>query len=494
MNSLGRIAGQFLFVVVILFSCKEDTSFLGFKRPQSKFKATYAEIPIAATVMTIDSLNTVNEPPSVTDTKRLLVGKYVDDKFGVISSEAYFQFRPLVSKVTIPADAVVNEIFLTLTYDYYYYGTKSVATSDFFVHELTDTLFITEPRSNYNFDSKINYNPNPIGSSSLLIDVVDKEFDKKFADNNDATTENDHIDTLKIGLSAGYGQQLLELAKTSLEVDSNYPEFLKFTGVFKGLAIVSSSGNKIFGFDPRNDPGNGKKKNFSKLLLIYKYFVDGVEKRGKLEYIVYNASTVGSTKGFNRITADRSSTPFAGATPFKEFSSSDNLCYIQAGNPIVTKLDFAKFYEYVDTIPNIILNSAELVIDPVESPAFPAPSTLELRVLNSSDNKFKKSSDLIPSAYLGSVLYDNDNFVNLVSDTKTSFSMKLTTTDGVSRYNGFLTEFTQLLHRTKDEDDRFQNFALVPLSPGFGKSVNRVIFNKNNVKLRIYYTTPVLDK
>ena len=486
MNSLGRIAGQFLFVVIFLFSCQEDTSFLGFKRAQDKFNVTYAEIPIAASVMTIDTLNTVNEPPSVTDTKRLLVGEYVDDKMGLINSETYFQFRPLVPKVAIPADAVINEIFLTLTYDYYYYGSSATNNLNFFVHELTDTLFILE---NYNFNSIVNYDPNPLGSVSTVIDVVAKEFDKNFKDNNDTNTTNDHIDTLKIGLNAGFGQLLLESAKTSLAADSNYPDFFKFTGAFKGLAIVSSSANKVFGFDPRNDG----KKNFSKLILIYKYTVDGVEKRSKLEYVVFNGAN-GSTKGFNRITADRASTLLAGQTPFNEFSPSDNLCYVQAGNPIVTKLDFQKYFEYVDTIPNIILNSAELVIDPIESPTLPAPTTLELRVLNKNDNKFKKSSDLIPSAYLGSVLYDKDGYVNLVSDTRTSFSMKLTIADGNYSYGGFLTDFTQLLYQTKNEEDRFQNFAIIPLSPGFGKSVNRLIFNKNNVKLRIYYTTPVLDK
>ena len=72
--------------------------------------------------------------------------------------------------------------------------------------------------------------------------------------------------------------------------------------------------------------------------------------------------------------------------------------------------------------------------------------------------------------------------------------MKLTNADGNYSYGGFLTDFTQLLYQTKNEEDRFQNFAIIPLSPGFGKSVNRLIFNKNNVKLRIYYTTPVLDK
>ena len=491
MNSLGRIAGQFLFVVIILFSCQEDTSFLGFKRAQNKFKVTYAEIPIAATVMTIDTLNTINEPPSVTDTKRLLVGQYLDDKLGLIKSESYFQFRPLVPKVSIPADAVVNEIFLTLTYDYYYYGSNAANNVNFFVHELTDTLFILE---DYNFNSVVNYDPNPLGTVSTFIDVVGKNFDKNFKDNNDTNTSNDHIDTLKIGLNAGFGQLLLESAKTSLTADSDYPDFFKFTGAFKGLALVSSSADKVYGFDPRNDPGeSGKKKNFSKLLLIYKYTVDGVEKRGKLEYVVFSGST-GSTKGFNRITADRSSTPLAGQTPFIEFSPSDNLCYVQAGNPIVTRLDFQKYFEYIDTIPNIILNSAELVIDPIESPTLSPPSTIELRVLNNDNNKFKKSADLIPSAYLGSLLYDKDGYVNLLSDTRTSFSMKLATTDGVSHYGGFLTEFSQLLHQTKDEEDRFQNFAIVPLSPGFGKSVNRLIFNKNNVKLRIYYTTPVLDK
>jgi len=484
MNSLGRIAKQFLVVVVILFSCEEDTSFLGFKRVQSKFKVAYAEIPLIASVMTIDTLNTVNEPPSTVDTKRLLVGEYFDDKMGLLNAETYFQFRPALPKISIPADAVVNEIYLTLTYDYYYYGSTATNNINFFVHELGDTLIPFRP---YNFNSVVKYDPNPLGSVSTFLDVVTKEFDKNFKDNNDVNTTNDHIDTLKIGLNAGFGQRLLESAKTSLDADSNYPDPIKFTGEYKGLAVVSSSANKIFGFDPRNDG----KKNFSKMILIYKYTVDGVEKRNKLEYVVFNGA-VGSTVGFNKITADRSSTPLAGQVPFKEFLPSDNLCYMQAGNPIVTKLDFQKYFEYVDTIPNIILNSAELVIDPIESETLAPPSTVELRVLN-DNNKFKTSSDLIPSAYLGSVLYDNNNYVNLVSDTKTSFSMSLSTTEGTSRYAGFLTDFTQLLYQTRNEEDRFQKFAIVPLSPGFGKSVNRLIFNKNNVKLKIYYTTPVLD-
>lgn len=482
MNSLGRLAGRFFFLVIILFSCQEDTSLLGFKRTQSKFRAAYAEIPIPATVMLLDSVTTVNRGPSTQDTKRFLIGQYQDPKFGNLSSSAYFQFRPYAQRITIPEDAEINEIYLNLTYDYYYYGSKNVINQTLFVHELIDTVFQGDL---YNFNSVINYDPNPLGSTSSLLDVA--EFETKFKDNTDASTTNDHIDSLKIGLNSGFGERLLSLAKTSTQENSNYSDFLKFSGVFKGLAVLSFGGNKILGFDPRNDA----KKTFSKVVLIYKYTKDGVEKRGRLDYALFSTD-LGTAWGFSKIDADRSSTLLGiQAEPFKEFSPPDNLCYVQAGNPVVTKLDFSKFYEYVDTIQNMILNSAEIVIDPIETGTYPTPTTLELRVLG-ADNKLKKNADGVPSTYNGYVLFDIDNNLNMISDSREPFTIRSATKDDLTKFSSFMTEFAQTMYRSKDEDDRFVNFALVPRSPDIGKSVNQLIFKKSNIKLKVYYTTPSL--
>jgi hypothetical protein len=57
-------------------------------------------------------------------------------------------------------------------------------------------------------------------------------------------------------------------------------------------------------------------------------------------------------------------------------------------------------------------------------------------------------------------------------------------------YNGFLTLFAQQLFEKDEQKQRFTYFALLPESPQIGKSVNRVAFNEQNIKLRVFYTRP----
>ena len=66
--------------------------------------------------------------------------------------------------------------------------------------------------------------------------------------------------------------------------------------------------------------------------------------------------------GFNQIKSDRTGTELE---PVKEYftdalQESDKR-YIQSGVGILTKLDFSKFYEFTDTVPYSLINSAELV-------------------------------------------------------------------------------------------------------------------------------------
>ncbi|HOO09874.1 MAG TPA: hypothetical protein PKW06_08045, partial [Cyclobacteriaceae bacterium] len=62
------------------------------------------------------------------------------------------------------------------------------------------------------------------------------------------------------------------------------------------------------------------------------------------------------------------------------------------------------------------------------------------------------------------------------------------------RYTADLTDFFQTLHNVKDAEVRYTNFALVSSEPPMGKSVNRTTFNKDNVKLKVFYTVPVVSQ
>ena len=57
-------------------------------------------------------------------------------------------------------------------------------------------------------------------------------------------------------------------------------------------------------------------------------------------------------------------------------------------------------------------------------------------------------------------------------------------------YNGYLTRFAQQLFKKDVNKQRFRYFALYPESPVLGRSVNRLVFDAENIKLRVYYTRP----
>ena len=60
-----------------------------------------------------------------------------------------------------------------------------------------------------------------------------------------------------------------------------------------------------------------------------------------------------------------------------------------------------------------------------------------------------------------------------------------------SNYTGFPTLFVQKLFDLKSK--RYPYWALRPLTPQPGKSVDRVVLPKDNIKLKMYYTRATLE-
>jgi hypothetical protein len=70
------------------------------------------------------------------------------------------------------------------------------------------------------------------------------------------------------------------------------------------------------------------------------------------------------------------------------------------------------------------------------------------------------------------------------------FSMSYSSTKNL--YSGFPTLFVQKLFDLKST--QYPYWALRPYDPQPGKSVNRLVFPKDKIKLKIYYTRSTLDK
>jgi hypothetical protein len=479
------------FLSLILFSCTEDPSTIGFKGADSRFKVYYKEIEIPSSVILTDSLPTFNNITTPDAPRRLLVGRYTDEKFGTIDTEAYTQFRPYPG-LTIPADAELDSAVLTLTFDYYTYGTPGLSLQKFYVHELLDSILSEQP---YYANSSVAYDPSPIGEGNYEVDP--SVFDAHLAKNHDTDDTNNIVDTLSITLDQNFAQRLYQLAQAQT---TDYTDFRKFRKIFKGFAIRSEGAEKVVGFDPYYDP----KSNFrSRVLLYYNYpDVNNVGKviKRKAEFSLFTISSLIGVQSFSSIKASRAGSPIQDINELhKEFFPPGDERYIQAGSQIFTTLDFSNFIKFSDTLSNMIINSAELTIDPVESQAYPMPEYLGLRVLTDK-NRFRKSITAIPSFYNGLVAADNNGVLALGeringSSLSKKFNLVLSeNADGTYKYSDYFTTFFQRMFLFKDEENLLLKYGLISSFPEMGKSVNRLVFKKDKIKLKLFYTLPSTEK
>ncbi|HEY5824395.1 MAG TPA: DUF4270 family protein [Cyclobacteriaceae bacterium] len=478
---------MFFVSAFVFFSCEDDLNTIGFKPDENRFKVSFREIELPSSVFISGPVVTSNHGGDGR-TPRVLVGNYTDEKFGKVSSVGYIQFRPSSANTTVPASATFESLMLYLSFDYYHYGSQEASNMRFYIHELTDSL-ITEQA--YNSKSNIDYSSVELASAAYGINPA--TFDESYKRNTDADATNNVRDSLSIRLDPTYGETLFQSAKGNTE---DYLSFRKFRKLFKGIAIRSDASNQLVGFNPAY-VATGTTR--SRIVLNYTYTdAAGAAQKGFLEFSTYQDPSGNGTVSFSKIEADRAGTAFSNINDlYKEFYPDGDNRFIEAGDPVATKFDISNFFAFSDTIPNMLINSAELVIDPNEATNYASPNSLSVRLM-SSKGKFFTGSDTLSTAYVGYLESDKDGYLILGEGTPQNPAPKtllLGQTDNVSNYKGKFTNYFQRLYTIRNDSvTRYSQYALVPGDVGVGKSVSRLIFNKNNLKLRIYYTIPSTKK
>jgi len=490
MNLWAKHVRQLLTLAVALFffSCQEESSVLGYKNPNSKFKVSYVEIPITSSVILRDSLRTSNFNYSG-ELNRLLVGNYSDEAFGNISAAAYTQFFT-TSTTKVGATAVFDSISVQLKFDLYNYGSSSTTPQSISIHELSKEL---RPDSiQYLYNKTSTAYSGLLGTKTFSINPTD--FNKFAASSEDQDT----VITIRLPLDFNFGQRLfnsaLKYRDATTAADSTFVRFTEFIKEFKGIVIKSETGDKIVGFSPAATQ--------SRITLHYhEADVDSLSIGFAFNPVV----------SYNQITSDRSATELAALTQYyQESLNSSDKRYIQSGVGILTKLDLSKFYEFADTVPYVLINSAELSIESVEPSPYAPPSILALRVLE-TNNRMKHFSLTSPQdqidllSYKGFLRYDvpiqnsapiveNDS-VFYVSGDRADY---LDYSSSNHSYSAILTLFFQQLTLDDDTKTKFKYFILypgsqassVPAGQSGSKSVNRVVFPKDKIKLKVFYTKP----
>lgn len=479
--------GQLLMAALFLLACEDEASLLGFRNPNSKFDVRYIEFPVKSSVLWLDSIRSSNFYfPN--ESNRLLLGTYTDDKLGVVSAGFYSQYFPSTT-AKIATNSTLDSAVLQLAFDLYTYGAITLEQQHFEVYELTKQI-ARGFSANYFNKTSVPTGP-PIGSGSFIINPL--EFQQYITQGKDTTI------TVRIPLSAAFGQKLfdaaLRYANATSSLDSLFVRFNAFVKEFKGIAIKPTAGDKIVGFNPI--------KFDSRIILHYQ--------TPTIDSQTVNLPLAGNNiTSFNEIKSDRSGSEVDVNQYFTDFEPTSGLRCVQSGVGLFTKLDFSDFIDFLesDTLPNIAINSAELLISDVGSTeAYASPGDLYLRVLD-PDNRLKvfnrqKKAAAVTRDQKTLSLYNNstrtldldysvvnvDSVFTVYSETGSYLSLPYSST--TNTYRGFFTLFAQELAIEETDKPRFRYFILYPRNGA--KTVNRVLFHKDNIKLRVYYTLPKPD-
>jgi hypothetical protein len=457
----------FLFTA-LLFSCEEDLNLLGFRGDDQRFKVYYTEIPVPSSVLLLDSVRSLNL--TTRETNRLLVGSYSDPLLGEVTAKAFSQFRTSDIISFLPADAAFDSAIFQVRFDFYNYGSDGITDLELSIHELTASMPLDEE---YFSKTEIPYDPTPLG-------VINTTINQEYFDDELSDTDSDSLVIVKTKLSQSFGQRLFDAIDPE---DENFTNFNLFKNQFKGFAIIPTVSDKIVGISNASN---------SFLIVYYHYTNDsGTTTTGSRIF------TLGSGISFSNITSERSATDLSGLTNYHEdFFPAANR-YVQSGVGIATKLDFGGFYDLIDEYPNVIINSAELSIENVADPGTFELPTFGLVMLD-ENNKFRKMTLTADKDSAEYVSFQNKvilgTFINddaltapyAISDVTTLLGLSYSTDD--DKFLSFPTLFFQQLYALREK--RYPYWALTAINPSSTKTVNRAVFNKDNIKLKVYYTRP----
>lgn len=483
-KTLGRLA--MLAVALFFFTCADETSFLGFKNPNPKFNVSFVDIPIESSVLSIDSIYTDNKGTL----GGVLIGDYQDNAMGNVRSEAYMQILPSSITTLLQENAVYDSLTVQFRFNFYSYGFTDEHVEKFTIHEITGDSIDRMFTKRYVASSAIAYNPTPIAETFVNVD-----YDSLTKNMGLETAQQDTL-TARARLGDDMGHRIFDLLQT-YEFKKNNPDVIQFISSIKGLVLVPSQSSGILGIRLGD--------TFTRVTLHYHTVTDGVTTNATRTFPF-------SLSCFSNITTDRSSSDLAALTqPYQNFQPGSGMRYLQSGTPVITKLDLSKFYAFADTMENVIVNEAELIISDVESPSgLGVHTSIVLKPMHENNQFFNAAvanDSVLRSYYVFPIVSSADfldvnykhHFVNSDVPSQASSAARLVYSSSEKNYATFITLFTQTLFESKQNAEginpnRLKYLALFPATPSVLHTVNRTAFSADKIKLRIYYTTPTISQ
>lgn len=525
MNLLAKRAGLVLAAAVLfLVSCEDDSFLLGFKG-KPKFEGVYHEIVFdgeKSSVLLLDSVYTdqyaLSADPVNLQAYQFMLGQYNDPEFGTVRAEFFAQFQPNNSPTNPPYFNTEDEpldldsVTVQLLFNYYVYGPEQDMHERVTVYrlgegEITEEDSLTFFRRYFNY-STTPYTPTPLGElsfdmSQLVYELAsDAGGDSSFYLKGTLGSKFDDDDEPGWMFAKELFLYVNSTGDSAL-VGENMEEFRK---QFFGLAFVPAQSSRILGFNPVHGS--------SQLTMHYH---TPTEDSLTLSFYFTPYPYV-SSNGFNNITTSRTGDLAGISEPYAPYYPASGKRYIQDGSTVVTELDLSDFYSFVDTLDNIIINSAELSVDVISPPSgMGPPSSLYGMIMKEKDNKIVPLEMDVAADSIKMIQFASNVFTELISfaissELSNQSPLTLSYDKNSGKYTGYATMFFQKLFDNKDKPEyNIEHIGLYPatapiltlisgrasaapvLRSAAGNEVDRAIFNSSGIKLKVYYTKPNLS-
>ncbi|TAH26861.1 MAG: hypothetical protein EAZ07_03015 [Cytophagales bacterium] len=338
MNLLDKTKHLLFAVLIITLSCKEKFNIGIPKEPQDNIGAFFQDtLTLETSTVWYDSISSTFSLRS----PYLMAGEYHDNYFGRLKAETYTSLF-METANNFATAPVLDSAVITL---WPFVGQDSVINEDiqkieFFEIEQSHSWL---GEKYYIFSQALNTKPQDLAEGRFLFKF--NPFKRSPKDSKIPLPE------YRARLNQDFGNKLLSLMQLNNEDLKN---------VFPGI-LIKGSGSKMFTYRTLSADTSNK---------ITLYYKDITGRAGVQKFLFGSDSAA-----FYRITKDWSGTKLSLLNESnREISSSqtDNLCYVQTGIGLYTKVKIP----YLDKIAqgrNILINKAELVLscpDTQESNAY----------------------------------------------------------------------------------------------------------------------------
>ncbi len=454
-----RKLGLILGLALLTIGCEEPGEIGLDLNPESgAFVARYIEIPIDNYIVLHEDVLSTNTTridqttQSIVREGRLLVGAYNTPEFGGFFSQAFsnIYFSKFgFTKQDFTYDSLLFYIRVDYLYGNNFTGEKVIA-----LHELTEELDLGKQ---YMTKNSTAYNPEPVGA--FRFDVSSKD-----------TISIDTVFSAR--LSDELGLRLFEKAGQD---SITYFDNRAFRDFFNGFAFVPESSNDLITGIHAESNSTFMRMFFhnAKDTTFLDFVIDGYTQDTTIVGTDISFQLVNLTRYYNNVTLDRTGTVIQDDPGFyTEFQTNDPYTYIQASAGIFTKIDLANYISFLDTVPNLVINRAEIIMPIKEYADFLQPSVSYEMYVTDENNKFKE----VVQADTSRIIYSS---VGVLSYREFQDENRGELVGNVTEYIENLTSGTSSAHQLLiGQTALYLSFL----------SVNQAVVEKENIVLRVYYS------